>query len=265
MRASLLMYNPPALLDANQRFWGLISARLRDVGVDAPQRLSADGFGPDFWTAKDMVFSQTCGMPYRTVLHSKVQIVGTPDYGVEGCKPGYYHSVLIKRKDDTRMQLSEFDGARVAVNGFESQSGFAALANEIADSDIRFGRCIVTGAHAASVAAVASGKADIAATDAVTWRLLSRNDVNAADVEVFARTRSTPGLPFICANTMCRETIFNAVAQAIESLPQTDQDLLMLRGLVKIPVCAYLSVPTPRGGERDLVQGRALNDQGNAS
>ncbi len=253
MRASLLMYNPPALQDANKRFWGLISTRLRDAGIDAPETLSEDGFGTDFWTAKDMVFSQTCGMPYRTKLHGKVQIVGTPDYGVEGCAPGYYCSVLLKRQDDTRTQLSEFDGARVATNGFDSQSGFAALVNEIADSDIRFGRCVVTGAHAASVAAVANGKADIAATDAVTWHFLSRDGGVAEGVEVLARTRPTPGLPFICASTMSRETIFDAVSQAIEALSQSDRDLLMLRGLVHIPVSAYLSVPTPRGGESELV------------
>lgn len=253
MQSSLLMYNPPALNDANHRFWDLISTNLHKVGLDAPATLSADGFGHDFWTADDMVFSQTCGMPYRMGLHGKVQIVGTPDYGVEGCTPGFYNSVLVKRKGDDRSDLAGFAGARVAVNGFESQSGYAALANEIADKDIRFGSCVVTGAHAASINAVANGQADIAATDAVTWRLLKKSGA-AAEVDVICQTQSTPGLPYICSNSVCRKTVFDAVADAIVTLSQADRDALMLCGLVNIPEDTYMSVPTPKGDEAALLR-----------
>jgi len=253
MRASLPMYDRPATKDANQRFWGLIRRHLQEVGIDAPAQLSTDAEGAKFWTAKDMVFSQTCGMPYRTTLHGKVKIVGTPDYGIENCPPGYYRSVLIKRIDDPRSSLYDFSGTRVALNGFNSQSGFAALANAISNTETRFSHCIVTGAHSNSVAAVASGKADIAAIDIVTWCLLAREKDVTEDVEVFAQTDPTPGLPFICNINICAHTVFMAVADAITALSENDRELLMLRDIVWIDHDAYMSVPTPAREEQDLL------------
>ena len=253
MRASLPMYDRPATKDANQRFWNLIRSRLQDLGIDAPARLSTNTEGAEFWTAKDMLFSQTCGMPYRTKLYDKVKIAGTPDYGIENCPPGYYRSVLIKHKSDPRSSLDEFSGKRVALNGFNSQSGFAALADAINNMDTRFSQCLVTGAHANSVAAVADGKADIAAIDIITWRLLAREKDVTEDVEVFAQTDPTPGLPFICNINICAKTVFMAVADAIKALSDSDRELLMLRDIVWINHDAYMSVPTPMGKEQNLL------------
>ena len=116
MRASLPMYDLPALRAAHGRFWSLLRGRLVDAGIDAPVALTPDGIGPAFWTAPDLVFSQTCGMPYRTQLLGKVQLVGTPDYGLPGCPPGYYASHLIKRQEDSRQTLADFAGDALGEN-----------------------------------------------------------------------------------------------------------------------------------------------------
>lgn len=254
MRASLLMYNPPELSGANQTFWAHIASNLRNAGLDAPKALSAEGFGSEFWTSEDLILSQICGLPYRVGLRDKVQLVGTPDYGVEGCPPGFYCSVILKHRGDDRSRLVDFAGARVAINGFESQSGFAALANEIAKTDIRFSDCIVTGSHLGSIRAVASGEADIAATDAVTMRLFERYEDVVTDLECIAHTRPTPGLPLVCSTAYCRRTVFDAVVGAIRAMPEADREALMLRGLVEIPDETYLSVPTPADRQDALLR-----------
>ena len=80
--------------------------------MEAPEGLQRD---PDDlwsqWTSPDLVFSQTCGFPYRARLHGSVTLIGTPDFGVEDCPPGYYRSVLVARADDPRDTVAEFDGS----------------------------------------------------------------------------------------------------------------------------------------------------------
>lgn len=242
MRASLPMYDLPALKAAHARYWTLIRAGLAD---DAPDALTPDGLGVPFWTASNVILSQTCGMPYRTQLHGKVQIVGTPDYGIAGCPPGFYMSQVIKRKEDTRASISAFEGATAAINDYGSQSGFAALVSAMQKADVMPGCVKISGAHASSVQAVADGTADIAAIDAVTWALLCEHTDAQDTVEAFDQTPPTPGLPYICSLSMDRTQVFDAVAQAISALSEADRDLLMLRGIVDLKAALYTAVPTP--------------------
>jgi len=73
------------------------------------------------------------------------------------------------------------------------------------------------------------------------------------DVEVFAQTDPTPGLPFFCNINICAQTVFMAVADAITALSENDRELLMLRDLVWIDHDAYMSVPTSVNREQDLL------------
>ena len=85
MIASLPMYDLPDCRLANDRYWLLIRDALRSAGLMAPDALTRDM--PDFmahWQRPDLVLSQTCGYPFRAVLHSKVTLIGTPDFGLEG-------------------------------------------------------------------------------------------------------------------------------------------------------------------------------------
>lgn len=245
MQASLPMYALPALRAAHDRYWSLIRTGLQEAGISAPDVLNPDGIGTAFWSAPDLVFSQTCGMPYRTLLHGKVQIVGTPDYALPGCPPGYYMSCLIKRRDDPRQTVSDFAGATVALNEFGSQSGFAAVAGAMTHARITAGKVVVTGAHAASIKEVAAGRADLAAIDVVTWAHQCRHQNAGTRVEAFAQTTPTPGLPYICSLSVDRQKVSDAVSAAINSLSDADKDLLMLRGLVHLGPEIYTAVPTP--------------------
>lgn len=246
MIASLGMYDPAPLQGTNDRFWALIREGLRARGVRAPEGLTrGEGAYWPAWRSPDLVFSQTCGFPFRARLYGQVTLVGTPDYGVEGCAPGQYRSVLVVRSDDPREGLEAFDGAMMAYNEALSQSGYAAPLAEAARRGIRFRLGAATGAHALSARAVAEGRADIAALDAVTWAVLSENGLAPPGLRVIDRTPPTPALPYIAALGADTEATFAAVAEAIAALPAADRDRLHLKGLVRIPAEDYLAIPTP--------------------
>lgn len=246
MIAALGMYDRAETAAANDRLWELIRDGLRARGLAAPEALTrgASAYMAG-WTAPDLVLSQTCGLPFRAVLHDRVTLVGTPDYGVEGCAPGHYRSVLVARADDPRPTVAAFGGARLAYNDALSQSGWAAPLALAARLGLRFGPLVETGAHCASMLAVAEGRADIAALDAVTWSMLAQWEPAAGAVRVVGMTEPTPGLPLIAAPGADRAALFAAVEAAIAALAPQDRATLRLRGLVAIPAEDYLALPLP--------------------
>jgi ABC-type phosphate/phosphonate transport system substrate-binding protein len=216
---------------------------MRHTGIDAPDTLTRDTgdlFG--HWLSPELTLSQTCGMPYRTRLHGRVTLVGTPDHALDGCPPGHYRSAIVVRADDPRPNLSDFVGADFAYNDPISQSGWAALASE--RPDLLTGRFVRTGSHRASASAVRDGRADFAALDAVTWRLIIAEG-NADGLRVVGYTQPTPGLPLIAAAQVEAEVAFACVAAAIDALAPADRETLGLAGLVPIPADDYLAVPIP--------------------
>ena len=246
MIAALPMYDRPETSAANDRLWALIRDGLRARGLPAPDTLrrgDAELFPQ--WESPDLVLSQTCGFPYRAKLHGHVSLIGTPDYGVEGCPPGYYRSVFVARANDPRDTLAAFDGASLAYNDPMSQSGWAAPQNHAASLGLSLHPGVQTGGHKLSMMAVVNGQADIAALDAVTWSLLAEWEPAAQLVKVVGMTDPTPGLPYISAANADSDALFGVIADAIAGLPDEDQRILRLRGLIRIPAAAYLSVPTP--------------------
>lgn len=245
MIAALPMYDRPEIGPAIDRFWALIRDRLRAAGLPAPAALTRGVPLWDIWQAPDLVLAQTCGLPYRARLHGRVTLVGTPDYGVEGCAPGFYRSVMVVRSDDPRAGLAAFDGARLAYSEALSQSGWGAAVALAAGQGLRWAAVGPTGGHAASAAWVAEGRADIAAIDAVTWRHLSRFDPVAPRLRVIAHSPPAPGLPLIAAQGAPQLALFAAVDGAIGALSPADRTDLSLRGLVALAPDDYLRLPLP--------------------
>lgn len=246
MIAALAMYDRAEVQPANDRLWALIRDGLRAEGLPAPEALTrGEGAYWRAWESPDLVLSQTCGYPYRARLHGQVTLLATPDYGVQGCAPGHYCSVLVARREDPRDSLATFDGAALAFNEDLSQSGWAgpmafALAQGVALRPV-----LRSGGHILSARAVAEGRAEIAGIDAITWAMIRRHDAFAEDLRVVARTTPTPGLPWIAARGADADRLFPILAAAVAALPEADRATLHLRGLVRIPAEAYLSIPTP--------------------
>lgn len=236
------MYDMPPLQGANDRFWSAIRNRLGE----GPEALRRDIHTWDVWLSPEMLLSQTCGLPFRARLHDKVQLVGTPDYGLPGCPPGHYNSALVVRADDPRASLAEFAHARLAFNDRLSQSGWGAPWAHFAAADVPIGPRLETGGHANSAAAVAEGQADIAALDALTWTLLQEHRPElTASLREIERTAPTPVLPYITAPHRDPAPIAAAIAGAIGDLSPEDRALLHLKGLVQIPAADYLALPIP--------------------
>ncbi|AZV78789.1 hypothetical protein EBB79_13525 [Parasedimentitalea marina] len=252
MIAHLGMYDRPETAAANDAFWSAIQAQLGN-GPDSLTR------GVDFWEiwrSPDLLLSQTCGMPYRTRLYSEVQLVGSPDYGLPGCPPGYYNSVIVAHKTRQGAALAEFDGQRFAYNEALSQSGWSAPITHLRARHLMPGDLLESGSHQDSALAVAEGRADFASLDSLTWELIQKYDGFATDLVVIDRTDPTPVLPYITAMGRDAKPLFMAIKTAISDLSQDHRDTLHLKGLLAIPAADYLAVPTPLGPALMVHQGR---------
>ena len=245
MIASLAMYDRPETASATDRFWALIRNDLRKQGLEAPQNLERNHPFWEVWTDPDLLFSQTCGRPYRLKLHGNCQLVGTPDYGLPDADPGYYYSVFLVRSNDGRTDLDAFKTAKFAYNETLSQSGWAAPQCHVAPLGFQFENIWQSGSHLASARAVAEGTADIASVDAMTWELIKRYEPFSLALRVIEKTTQTPGLPYITGLKTDRKALQKSVLTAIDHLDLADRRTLRLRGLIDIPATAYLAVPNP--------------------
>jgi len=255
MIASLMMYARPQLDAAHARFWQLIRENLAQAGIDAPEELSQTAEEFSVWKHPDLVLSQTCGMPYRTWLHDKVNLVGTPDYGLEDCPPGYYRSALVVHKDNYawRKNIEEYDkddeGGEIifAYNQTFSQSGYAAPYWHLKPRGIWFNEMSKSEGHLNSARSVAEKRTDIASLDAMSWRLMQEYEDFAQDLRVLEWTEPTPGLPLITSLKHDPRVVFDAVSSAITQLTGEDQGALGIKSLVRIPKEDYLAIPNPPG------------------
>ena len=235
------MYDRAETKAANDRLWKLIR---NELGY-GPENLTRSLDIWNHWLAKDLLFSQTCGYPYRTRLHGKVSIVGTPDHGLRNCPPGYYYSVFVVRNNDGRESPEEFSQALLAYNDPQSQSGWVAPFNFAHERGFAFSRTLRTGKHVLSARAVAGKEADIACVDIISWKMMVRYDKFSKHLKAIERTSSTPALPYISAPSVNSGTIQEAVKTAIHNLDEKDRDTLFIQGLQKIPSATYLAIPNP--------------------
>lgn len=234
MIASLPMYERPGTRDVHDRLWTLIRTHL---GY-GPHALTRGENLADLWRSPDLLLSQSCSLPFRLSLHEHLDIVASPIHDLP-CEPGYYFSVLVVRHDERRSAVTEFAQARIAVNAFDSHSGWAAL-----PAELRATAPLLTGSHAASVQAVADGRADLASIDAVTWGLLEPEGLTGG-LRVLDTTASTPALPYVTRRGNDIQALRNALELAIAALSDSDRKMLNLLGVSHVPTEEYLSLPTP--------------------
>ncbi|NNF24019.1 MAG: PhnD/SsuA/transferrin family substrate-binding protein [Rhodobacteraceae bacterium] len=242
MIASLPMYDRPETASANDRFWALIREGL---GTKAPQNLTRDGDVWAQWESPELLLSQTCGLPFGQRLHGRVTLIGSPVHGGLDCPPGQYYSVLVVRTEDDRTNLEDFASARLGYNDELSQSGWAAPWSMAQQRGFAFERGLKTGSHRASARAVAEGRADIAAIDAVSWAMIKRWDGFASALREFGRSPPAPSLPFIAALGRDSEGLRSAITGAISRLEPADRDMLNLTGFTVLPAEEYMALAVP--------------------
>jgi len=237
MIAALPMYDRPEIAEATDALWRGVRDGLRARGIAAPQALTR---GVDLWAiwqAPDLVFAQTCGLPYRARLHDRVTLIGAPVHA-EG-PTGFYHSVIIAADQALPPR------PRLAVNDVLSQSGWANLANWLSARDQAHGEVRLTGAHRASARAVHDGQADLAAIDAVTWGMMELYDPWVATLHVIGQSDPVPALPFITAKGARPEVFRDALSEAIDALSPKRRHQLNLWGIEALSPDAYLTLSMP--------------------
>jgi ABC-type phosphate/phosphonate transport system substrate-binding protein len=132
-----------------------------------------------------------------------VRLVAIPAYSAPGCEGSRYRSAIIVRVEDPALRLEDLRGRRCAVNERDSNSGSnllrAAIA-PLAEHGRFFSSIELTGAHLASVRAVAEGRADVAAIDCVSYAHIRRFSPElTARLRILDWTPSSPGLPYVTA------------------------------------------------------------------
>ena len=240
MIACLPMYDRPELLCATDALWASISNHLRNFGIKVPNRLTRSPNYEDFWESPDLIFGMTCGQPYRDRLHGRVFLIGTFDYALPNCPPGYYQSHIIVRKGDSREKISDLHGAKFAYNSVNSESGYCCVLRLHENLKSFCGDLIETGAHDYSIIKVFEGSADFAAIDAVTWRYFKRSNPEiASKIKIIQSTDPVPGLPLITYKKKFVPNITKAVELALIGSPEI-KNALQIKEFVKIPPDHYI-------------------------
>ncbi|MBI1416535.1 MAG: PhnD/SsuA/transferrin family substrate-binding protein [Limimaricola sp.] len=244
MIASLPMYDRPENMAAHDALWALIRNGLRDRGLDAPDALDRATDHMEGWGRPDLVLGQICNLPYRALFRDRVTAIGCADYGLSDTPAGHYRSLFVVREDDPAKRPEDCDGYRLAYNEGMSQSGWGTAWAWSQARGMTLRPALQTGAHRASVAAVAEGRADWAAVDAISFRNMAGRDPGAARLRVIGRTDPSPGMTFITRPGQNPAPYFAAISDAIAALPAEHRDEIGLRAIVALPPSAY-DLPLP--------------------
>ncbi|MBZ5789642.1 PhnD/SsuA/transferrin family substrate-binding protein [Burkholderia contaminans] len=253
--AALPMYN------VTPRHAVLWRALLRDAlaafataGGPADVALPDEPFGDlhALWRRGDLLLSQTCGYPYRMLgLRDDVRLIATPCFDADGCDGAQYRSMLVvsaRAHAGGATTLAACRGLRAAFNGEDSHSGMNALRHAVAPHahDGRFfGSVAALGSHLNVLRALASGEADCAAIDCVTFAYIGDALPDLLkDVRIIGTTASAPGLPFI-ASCGLPETLICAWQDALDRAVAADAErarVLRLKGFERLSPDAYEAI-----------------------
>ena len=229
--AALPMYDWPEVAADLDAFWTEVAAELHQRGIPAPDRLTRRDDLVSIWSDPSMIVGQVCSLnPVRDGL-GETEVVGTfayePPAGLPDPGPGTYYSVVVCRRDDPRggdPTLAAFEGATIAANGDDSQSGYWSLGHHVRSlvgPGPLLGRVEFTGAHRASITAVAEGSADLAAIDVHSWRLaLDHEPTPASQLRIVTTTQPTPGVVCVVSWELAdrRRLVADAIAAATDRL-----------------------------------------------
>lgn len=247
--ASLAMYvDPPAIRSATKELWAYLRDALRDAGVqEVPDALDDDIAHDAAWLDPRLLLSQTCGYPYAKHLRGKVRLVATPAYALPGNEGPLNGSFVVVNASSPARFIEGLRGRRVAINDPGSNSGtnlLRAMVAPLAQGGRFFGEVVRTGGHVASLDAVATGRADVAAIDCVTYGNIARHQPERlADIRILAETAKTPGLPLITRGDATADELA-ALRHALDRFAEDPavagpREILAITGFHPLPDAAY--------------------------
>lgn len=253
--AALAMYDLPEIRSATDAWWEAIATALRAEGIDdVPATLTRGGSTHATWREPALLVTQTCGYPLTHAYADALTALAVPSYAAEGCAPGRYRSAFVVRADDPSTGIADLRGRRAAANDPGSQSGCNALRDAVAplSRDGRFFAEVTwSGAHRASLAAVRTGAADVAAIDAVTFALIARYAPSeTAGTRVLGWSAEAPALPYAARLGIDPETRRRLTAGLLRAAEDPDaaaaRETLLIAGMLPIDDAAYAPIPEMR-------------------
>ncbi len=233
--AGLSMYDWPEVQKHNDELWEMIVQSLKKRNISAPQHLAREKDHYEIWLATDLLIGQTCGLNAIRELQGRVEVLGALDYGLEGCKPGQYRSVIVCRADDKAQIVEDFVNKTAAINSDDSYSGYGALlatVNSFVEKGKFFEKTIICGSHRQSMKAIANKQADVAAIDEVVWNLGFDYEPAVDRLRVIGKTQPMPAPPLITnwSNNSLRNVLNEALEEAVSLLDETTKSALQLYG-----------------------------------
>ena len=245
------MYNLPEMRQANSAFWEALRDLLRAAGVvDVPDDLAFDRPPVPARVGAEVMFSQTCGYPLETIFRGQAIRLGTPCYGVDGCRGPTHCGVFVMPAGSRARVLGDLAGGTFLLNSRHSNSGMnlprRALA-EIAGGGAVFARVIETGSQPGNLDRIARGEADATAVDCVTYAFWRRHRPEAATrTSVLARTPPSPAIPFVTSIETPQRTV-EMLREALRALARDTRFAavragLFLKDIVDVPAEHYRSL-----------------------
>ena len=246
--ASLPMYDMPELQPALAALWAGIAEDLRRQGTaSVPATLDQEQPAEAVWSNPELLLSQCCGADLTGAWAGRLVPLATPRYRAPGCSGACYTSLVVVQEGAAARTLEELRGQVAAINHPDSHSGsnaLRALIAPLARQGRFFGHIEISGSHAASLAMVAEGAADVAAIDCVSHALLARHRPAAlAGTRVLCRSAAAPALPFVTRAEAGAELVARLQAAlrraCAEPALAAARDALLLEGVAILPPSAY--------------------------
>ncbi len=243
--ATFPMYDWPEVSEDWDTFWNLLANRLDHQGISAPAKLSRCDDPFLMWQDPLLLIGQTCGWPYVNLLADDVHAIARFDHGLPDAPAGTYYSVFVGQPDEVRTpgEILQSDST-IAVNGFDSQSGFRVLRELDRDfvDEPPLERIITSGSHRDSVALVARGEADLAAIDAVSLELARSFDpALVSKIRPLSHSIPKPALPLVTstANLDKAPDIFLSLKETVNEMPNSLKKRLCIYDVISADRSVY--------------------------
>ncbi|MFT7220643.1 MAG: ABC-type phosphate/phosphonate transport system substrate-binding protein [Candidatus Azotimanducaceae bacterium] len=220
MLASFPWYDLPSVQWANDTLW-------RATGY--PGELNRDLTVSELWHNPDLLVTQACGLDLF-LSNAPIEPIAAPVFDLD-CDAGMYFSYI----------LGNASGRVAAVNSLSSRSGWSALLSVCTPQKV-----VVTGSHQASLEALRTGVADVAAIDAVTLSIIKRDSpAEIAGLEVVDRSSNAPSPPYVVRRGVDRKSVFRSLQNALVSPGSKDsKNALHIKGIVAVERPHYFPVLT---------------------
>ncbi len=197
-----------------------------------------------------LLIGHTCGYPYVKRWRKSHKLVCVPEFDIDGCRGGQNSSWFVCNANNPASELADFKGLTAAVNNGNSNSGMNvfryALLNQATDGRF-FNKVLMTGGHIASMRAVSTGRADIAAIDPVSYFHCVNSEPDLVrTTRIFGQSTFTMGLPFITpqaatpdSKALDCDTITRALNQCLDQLSEQDRQLLRINKFTPVVDSQY--------------------------